>query len=285
MLLQYHIMVVDLRNGVEFSELSIMQGIMEDRNTPIFREQDLRSITWQVLSVYRNNFSKFLILTLAGMLPVLLISYFAGTGLFGIAVVAFIELLVITVLAGAFIYSVPYYYVNRKVNLRTSLKASQAVYFKLLGVTFGLQIVALILLALGPVFPLLIVPFGAALLYMIYFVVTQPVVVIERQKPLDAFKRSLSLVRGNWWRVFGSTSILMLTVLGIGVLTWLPFFLISLAIPEGSELRGFFQQIGVYAGGILTVPPVYIFLTVLYYDLRYRKEDFSFEQLSDEISR
>ena len=162
------------------------------------------------------------------MLPVLLISYFAGTGLFGIAVVAFIELLVITVLAGAFIYSVPYYYVNRKVNLRTSLKAYQAVYFKLLGVTFGLQIVALILLALGPVFPLLIVPFGAALLYMIYFVVTQPVVVIERHKPLDAFKRSLSLVRGNWWRVFGSTSILMLTVLGIGVLTWLPFFLISL---------------------------------------------------------
>lgn len=284
MLPQYHIMVVDLRKDVEFSELSIMQRIMEDRNSPIFREQDLRGITWQVLSIYRNNFSQFLILTLAGMLPVLLISYFAGTGLFGILVVAFIELLIITILAGTFIYSVPYYYVNHKVNLRKSLRVSQSVYFKLLGVTFGLQVVALILLALAPVFPLLIIPFVVALLYMIYFVVTQPVVVLERQQPMDAFKRSLSLVRGNWLRVFGSASILMLTVFGIGVLAWLPFFLISGAIPEGSELRGVIQQIGVYAGGILTVPPVYIFLTVLYYDLRYRKEDFSFEQLSDEIS-
>ncbi len=277
-------MDVDLRRGVEFSKLSIMQTIMEDRNSPILREQDLRGMTAQVFSIYRNNLMPFLALTVTGMLPVLLISYFIGSSVTGLVALSLIEILIVTTLAGAFIYSVPYYYVNGRVDLQKSLKASQAVYFKLLGVTLGLQIILAILMTFGVVLPLLIVPFIGALLYMIYFVVTQPVVVIERLKPVDAFKRSLKLVRGNWWRVFGATAIFILCAIGTFVLSWLPFYLFSLVLSEGSELRGIIQQIGVYVGGTLTIPPIYIFLTVIYYDLRYRKEDFSFEQLSDEIS-
>ena len=277
-------MAVDLRKGVEFNKLSIMQTIMEDRKSPIFRDQDLRGLTGQVWSIYGNNIGPFLILTITGMLPVLLISYFIGNNVPGLLALSIIEILIVTTLAGAFIYSVPYYYVNGRVNLQTSLKASQSVYFKLLVVTLGLQIILAILLTFGVVLPLLIIPFTGALLYMIYFVVTQPVVVIERLKPIDAFKRSLKLVRGNWWRVFGATAIFVLTAVGTFVLSWLPFYLISLVLPEESGLRGIIQQIGVYIGGTLTIPPIYIFLTVLYYDLRYRKEDFSFEQLSDEIS-
>ena len=277
-------MDVDLRRGVEFSKLSIMQTIMEDRNSPILREQDLRGMTAQVFSIYRNNLMPFLALTVTGMLPVLLISYFIGSSVTGLVALSLIEILIVTTLAGAFIYSVPYYYVNGRVDLQKSLKASQAVYFKLLGVTLGLQIILAILMTFGVVLPLLIVPFIGALLYMIYFVVTQPVVVIERLKPVDAFKRSLKLVRGNWWRVFGATAIFILCAIGTFVLSWLPFYLFSLVLSEGSELRGIIQLIGVYVGGTLTIPPIYIFLTVIYYDLRYRKEDFSFEQLSDEIS-
>ena len=277
-------MAVDLRKGVEFNKLSIMQTIMEDRKSPIFRDQDLRGLTGQVWSIYGNNIGPFLILTITGMLPVLLISYFIGNNVPGLLALSLIEILIVTTLAGAFIYSVPYYYVNGRVNLQTSLKASQSVYFKLLVVTLGLQIILAILLTFGVVLPLLIIPFIGALLYMIYFVVTQPVVVIERLKPIDAFKRSLKLVRGNWWRVFGATAIFVLTAVGTFVLSWLPFYLISLVLPEEAGLRGIIQQIGVYIGGTLTIPPIYIFLTVLYYDLRYRKEDFSFEQLSDEIS-
>ena len=277
-------MAVDLRKGVEFNKLSIMQTIMEDRKSPIFRDQDLRGLTGQVWSIYGNNIGPFLILTITGMLPVLLISYFIGNNVPGLLALSIIEILIVTTLAGAFIYSVPYYYVNGRVNLQTSLKASQSVYFKLLVVTLGLQIILAILLTFGVVLPLLIIPFTGALLYMIYFVVTQPVVVIERLKPIDAFKRSLKLVRGNWWRVFGATAIFFLTAVGTFVLSWLPFYLISLVLPEEAGLRGIIQQIGVYIGGTLTIPPIYIFLTVLYYDLRYRKEDFSFEQLSDEIS-
>ena len=277
-------MDVDLRRGVEFSKLSIMQTIMEDRNSPILREQDLRGMTAQVFSIYRNNLMPFLALTVTGMLPVLLISYFIGSSVTGLVALSLIEILIVTTLAGAFIYSVPYYYVNGRVELQNSLKASQSFYFKLLGVTLGLQIILAILMTFGVVLPLLIVPFIGALLYMIYFVVTQPVVVIERLKPVDAFKRSLKLVRGNWWRVFGATAIFILCAIGTFVLSWLPFYLFSLVLSEGSELRGIIQQIGVYVGGTLTIPPIYIFLTVIYYDLRYRKEDFSFEQLSDEIS-
>ena len=45
-------MAVDLRKGVEFNKLSIMQTIMEDRKSPIFRDQDLRGLTGQVWSIY-----------------------------------------------------------------------------------------------------------------------------------------------------------------------------------------------------------------------------------------
>ena len=128
-------MDADLRRGVEFSKLSIMQTIMDDRNSPILREQDLRGITAQVFSIYRNNLIQFLILTVTAMLPVLLISYFISGSVTGLVLLSFIEILIVTTLAGAFIYSVPYYCINHTVNLRESLKASQAVYFKLLGVT------------------------------------------------------------------------------------------------------------------------------------------------------
>ena len=86
-------------------------------------------------SIYGNNIGPFLILTITGMLPVLLISYFIGNNVPGLLALSLIEILIVTTLAGAFIYSVPYYYVNGRVNLQTSLKASQSVYFKLLVVT------------------------------------------------------------------------------------------------------------------------------------------------------
>ena len=64
MLLQYHIMVVDLRKGVEFSELSIMQRIMEDRNTPIFTDAHDGCLIPQSahlrFSSLFNNFNKLL---------------------------------------------------------------------------------------------------------------------------------------------------------------------------------------------------------------------------------
>lgn len=285
MLLQYRTMGVDLKSDVESSKLSTIHSIMKDRHSSLFSEHDLRGIIWEAMSVYKNNFSQFYIITLAGFLPVLLVSYLVGTDLRGVIVVSIIDLMIITALAGIYIYSVGYYYVHGRVDLKSALRASQAVYFKLLGVTLALQIMLALVLVAGTILFFLIIPFIVALLYMIYLVLSQPVVVIERHKPLDAFKRSLSLVRGNWWRVFKSISIFFLSVVGIGVLVWLPFFLISLPITEGSELRGLFQQIGTYVGATIIVPLIYIFLTIVYYDLRYRKEDFSFEQLSDEINR
>lgn len=278
-------MGVDLKSDVESSKLSTIHSIMKDRHSSLFSEHDLRGIIWQAMSVYKNNFSQFFVITLAGFLPVLLVSYLVGTDLRGVIVGSIINVMIITALAGTYIYSVGYYYVHGRVDLKSALRASQAVYFKLLGVTLALQIMLALVLVAGTILFFLIIPFIVALLYMIYLVLSQPVVVIERHKPLDAFKRSMKLVRGNWWRVFGAFSIFFLVAFGIAVISFAPFGLVSLAFSSGSELRGLFQQIGTYVGATIIVPLIYIFLTIVYYDLRYRKEDFSFEQLSDEINR
>jgi hypothetical protein len=73
----------------------------------------------------------------------------------------------------------------------------------------GTLVVAGFLVALATVigFTLLIVP---GLLVLTYFAVVAPVIVIEHAGVIDALRRSVQLVRGNGWQVFGVIVVLFL---------------------------------------------------------------------------
>lgn len=93
-------------------------------------------------------------------------------------------------------------------------------------------------------------------------------VVIEDKRGFDALARSGQLVTGNWWRVFG---ILIVTQL----LAAIPAILIGLPFSAAAEAadRDVIALVGEIAAGVLTTLLVAIVTTLLYYDLRERRDE------------
>lgn len=127
---------------------------------------------------------------------------------------------------------------------------------------FGtLSIVAILYnLLVGVGFTLLILP---GLVFLTWWALVVPVVVLERTGIREAFSRSRTLVRGRGMTVFG-------TLFMAGILMLVPVFVIVLAVQSlvTSPLTGGLVT-GVVAGG-LTTPFVALCLVTLYADLRSR---------------
>ena len=99
-------------------------------------------------------------------------------------------------------------------------------------------------------------------------------VVIEEKRGFDALARSSQLVRDNWWRVFG---IVVVTQL----IAAIPALLISVpltAVAESAD-RDVIALAGEMVASIVTAPLVAIVTTLLFYDLRSRREEFLTERV------
>ena len=117
--------------------------------------------------------------------------------------------------------------------------------------------------------------------FAVYWSVAQQVSIIEGRKYLDALNRSLQLVRGEWWRVFGITMVFL--VLGFGLTTLLNGLFGYASSVVGSVGDSFLRFIGGLVAGTIVAPLLAIAWTLLYYDLRVRKEDYDFNVMSKEL--
>lgn len=81
-----------------------------------------------------------------------------------------------------------------------------------LGALIGNSILKSIAIVIGLV--LLVVP---GLILITIWAVTAPAIVVERKGAIDAFGRSLQLVRGEGWSVFGVLVVTLLIVFGVGL--------------------------------------------------------------------
>ena len=96
---------------------------------------------------------------------------------------------------------------------------------------------------------------------------------IEGKGSIAALGRSMELVRGSWWRVFG-----------IGVV----FALILLATSKVVSELGDIILIGLIVPAVATVlvlPILLIGRTLVYLDLRVRKEGYTLDALASEVRR
>jgi hypothetical protein len=91
------------------------------------------------------------------------------------------------------------------------------------------------------------------------------VALLEGVNPLVAISRSTALVRNSWWRVLHMT-------IAVGFIT--------VAI---SLIMGAVPTIGPALGNILSTPIFTIGITLLYYDLRARKEEYNLDDLAEEL--
>ena len=99
-------------------------------------------------------------------------------------------------------------------------------------------------------------------------------VVIEDKRGFDALARSSQLVRDNWWRVLGIVVVAQL-------IAAIPALLISVPLTElaKSADRDVIALAGEMGASIITAPLVAIVTTLLFYDLRSRREEFLAERV------
>ncbi|NJO07805.1 MAG: hypothetical protein HC876_21055 [Chloroflexaceae bacterium] len=154
-----------------------------------------------------------------------------------------------------------------------------------LGVTAGtggsgagaavLGLMIMLVLLVGVVFVIVMSLFVFAV-----FLFSTQVIVIEGYGPIGALRRSWNLVTGSFWRVVG---ILVVTWLLVGVLQWLPAYVVQLVLqilfsaPEEFFMLQSFSTIANYVILIVFLPIQMTALTLLYYDVRVRKEGLDLE--------
>ncbi len=160
-------------------------------------------------------------------------------------------------------------------------------YLLLLGLIFtGVTIVWVITFIVPLVGFVLVFAWLAVVCWLgVRWAVGLPALLAERLGPVVAMRRSWNLVSGMWWRTFG---ILLLTGVAYVVISLALFALfggIAALIPAVSEdVRSAIAAAGTALSDALIAPVFPILLTLLYFDLRVRKEGLDLDQLARETS-
>ena len=89
---------------------------------------------------------------------------------------------------------------------------------------------------------------------------------LEGAGPRAALSRSSDVVNGDWWRVVGI------------------IFVVGIIVGAISSVLSFIPIIGTIIGTILSTPIAIAGATLLYYDLRVRKEGYNLEALAEEVN-
>jgi len=136
--------------------------------------------------------------------------------------------------------------------------------------------------------------FGMLILFGLYFFLTvkflflPQAVMLDNTSAVDALKRSYNLTTGYWWRVLGFWILIAFIVGMIQNLLGLGFQLIDFIL---SSIKTIPAYVPIAIGGVfltiitlVTQPLVTIAQTLIYYDLRIRKEGFDLLVLAASMS-
>ncbi len=112
------------------------------------------------------------------------------------------------------------------------------------------------------------------------------VVVLEDSPAVAALRRSWSLVRGHFWRVFGTVLLLSIMVsIARAIMVYPIQFALTLLGEDWLQVTyAVTQGIDVVAG-VLTFPLAIAGTVLLYYDLRIRKEGFALAAMAEAIGQ
>ena len=101
-------------------------------------------------------------------------------------------------------------------------------------------------------------------------------IMLDGKKPLDSLWRSRDLVQGNFWRVFLIGLVYTLLAVGVTIVAGLADLLLS---PISPVLSNAF----LVAVSALITPFAWIGRTLVYYDLRVRKEQYTVDDLASDM--
>ena len=189
-------------------------------------------------------------------------------------ILALVSLLIGIVAGAASIFCLGRVLAGRSVDVMDCYGRALSVLLPLLATTI------IIGLALAGSAILMLVLIGIPLFFyvlIIWFFAVQAVA-IENKSTFDALRRSHELVKGNWWRVFGIGVVFVL--LGIALL--IPAIIASVIV---GFINAVLSNIVLGVAIALVTPVMYIGSTLLYIDLRVRKEGYGLQGLADDLAR
>ena len=266
-----------------------------ERPSPTLAPRNLAGLLDETFTIYSRHLLGLIGLVALVQVPVNLASWLLfglfGEGGWAITAAVALGLIGAVFVYGAGVYAVGQQYVTGMISIRDC-------YSRAWWRARSLSTIALILVA-GLLF-FLLVPTAAsqsamillvllmllpAIAVAIYWTFGVQAVMVEGYKPLEALRRSYALVKGSWWRIFGITLVLWLVVTGLGIVVAILFALI--AALAGFEVTSALGTALRFLASLLVevvVPPIVVIAgTLLYYDMRVRKEKYDLATLSREM--
>ena len=184
-------------------------------------------------------------------------------------------------MAGAAMHAVSQQHLGLRIRVARAYRFALKRLGPMLGgsVLYGLAVVTMAITLVG-------IP--AAVYFGVRWGFVQEAALLEGLGPRAALSRSSTLVKANWWRVFGITVVVSLIAGGgSALLILIPASLVGVwfAVSGTATLAGLMatSTVVVIVAEVLFLP---IFATagmLLYYDLRVRKEGYSLDELASEL--
>ena len=194
-----------------------------------------------------------------------------GTAAAGSLLVALLSLVLTTIAAAACFRAVSATYLGEKPTVGESLSFAASRLVPL--------IVLSILYVLGLIVPflLLVIP---GIWLSVAWSVSYPALMAEGLGPVAALGRSFRLVRGRWWPTFGALVVMYLIVLVISGILGVLLGAAFVASVDSEAVAAVLTTIINTVSSLITLPLFSAVLTIIYYDLRVRKEGFDLHLLA-----
>jgi hypothetical protein len=172
-------------------------------------------------------------------------------------------------------------YLGRRPTLGAAYSAGLRRFRAAVGLSF-------LVLLLGGLLAVTLVGIPFSIYYGVGWIVAVQALLLEGLGIRGAMGRSRALVRGNWWRVCGITTLLLILQLVLQMVFSVPAGVVGVfALDETSQFA--FTMLSVVgalmgtAAQVIGGPIWFIGLVLLYYDLRIRQEGFDLELLGQQM--
>lgn len=239
--------------------------------------RDLGELLSETFRVYGASFRAFYTIALIAQIPLAIGQILLESGSTAAIVIGVLFLLpgiVLSILAvGATSFAVATHYLGGQVRVGTCYGRASGSVLSLVGTTI-LFFVAVAISALLSII-LIGIPLLLYLLVSWYFF-AQVIMIEGTAGPREAVGRSGRLVRGTWWRVFGLGIVFVIVAGILGSMSSIPGAIASIFSSEAETVLN-----AIFLSAVL--PMGYIGATLVYLDLRVRKEAYTLETMASEV--
>jgi len=194
-----------------------------------------------------------------------------GTELAGVLLTTALSLVLTTIAAAACFRAVSSVYLGEQPSVGSSLSfaARRVLPVIILSIVYFIGLI--------PAFIALVIP---GIWLAVAWSVSYPALLSEGIGPIAALGRSFRLVRGRWWPTFGAVLVMYLIVLVISGILGVLFGATLVASTDNELLAAVLYTIVNTLSSLITLPLFAAVLTIIYFDLRVRKEGFDLQLLA-----